>query len=80
MDDLTLQIGFVHRVRVDDAYVSHARRGEVQEAGTAESAGPYHEHARILEGSLAGHADVAQHEVPRVSRYFRVVQALRRCM
>src|SRR6201996_6448850 len=67
VDDLPLQVRLVHHVEVDDAERADAGRGQVQQRGRAETAGPDHQHLGVLQPLLPGHAHVGDDEVPRVA-------------
>ena len=74
VDDLTLQVGQRHRVVVDDAQSADAGRGEIQQDRRAEAAGADDQHPRGLEPGLARAADLAQHDMARITLEFRGIQ------
>ncbi len=73
MDHLPLQVGEGHVIVVDDADHAHAGRRKIEQHRRAEPAGADHQHPRALERRLAGAADLAQHDVPRIP--FKLVGA-----
>src|SRR5205807_1612916 len=66
VDDLPLQVRERHFVFVDDAERTDAGSRKVQERRRAEAAGTHNENARALERGLAGTADFAQYDMPRI--------------
>jgi hypothetical protein len=66
VDDLALQVRLVHDVEVDDAERADPGRGQVQQRGAAEAAGPDHQDLRVLQPLLPGHPDVRDDQVTAV--------------
>ncbi len=69
-DHLPLQVRQRHFVVVDHPERADARGGEVQKHRRAEPAGADHQNARGLELGLARAADLAQHDVARITFQF----------
>ena len=67
---LALQVGQRHGVVVDDADVAYAGRRQIQQHRRAEAAGAHHQHARGFQLRLAGTADLAQHDMARITFEF----------
>ena len=70
VDDLALQIGQRDHVVIDDAQRADTGRRQIHQRGRAEAAGADDEHGRFLQRSLAGTADLAQHDVAGVAFEF----------
>ena len=70
MDDLALQVRQRDRVVVDHAERADAGRRQVHQQRGAEPARPDHQHARPFQRGLARPADLAQHDVARISFQF----------
>ncbi len=66
MDDLTLQVGLVHRVELGDAERPHPGGGQVHQGRRAQPAGTDGQHLRVLQPLLAGHRDVRNDQMPGV--------------
>ena len=77
MDDLPLQIGQRDHVIVDHAERADARRRQIHQHRRAEPARADDQHTRALERRLAGSADLAQHDVARIT--FQFVRGESRC-
>src|SRR5918999_3840382 len=69
MDDLALQVGLVDSVELDDAQGADSGRGEIEQGGTAQTAGANDQHPGVLQPLLSLHADVGNDEVPAVAAY-----------
>ena len=67
MDDLALQIGQRHDVVIDHAERPDTGGGKIHQRGRAEAAGADHQHGGLLQRSLTGAADLAQHDVAGVA-------------
>ena len=67
VDHLSLQVGLVDDVEVDDPECAHSGCREVHERRRAEPAGADDEHAGVLQPLLAGHADIRDDQVPRIA-------------
>jgi hypothetical protein len=68
MCDLALQVGEVHRIRIDEREAADARAGEEQGDGRAEPAGTDHERARGAQALLAFDAYLVEEDVARVAQ------------
>jgi hypothetical protein len=66
VQDLTLQVGLIDDVEIDDADRTDAGRAQVQTEWRAEAAGAHHEHARRAQLALSFEADLRHDEVPAV--------------
>ena len=69
-NDLPLQIRQRHMIVIDDANRADAGGGEIMQYRRAKPAGADDQHARGFELLLAGAADLAQHDVARVTFQF----------
>ncbi len=67
---LTLQIGQLDRVVVDEPDRADARRRQIQRQRAAEPAGADHQHAGRAQPRLSDAADLGQQDVPRVALDF----------
>ena len=74
MDHLPLQIRQRHDVVVDHAQRADARRGEVKQRRCAKAAGANHQRAGAAKRGLSRPADLAQHDVARVTFQLRLAQ------
>jgi hypothetical protein len=74
MDDLSLQIGFVNGIPIDNANMSHTGGGQVQERWRTQSASANHEHRCLLQGLLALDANVRQDQMSGVAADFVIRQ------
>ncbi len=78
MQHLTLQIGFLHFVVVDQGQRADAGRGQIQRRRRTEPAGADQRDARLAEFDLPGGADFRQQQVARVAVGRIGVEARRR--
>ena len=69
MNDLALQIRFVHGVELDDAQGSDAGGGQVEQRRAAQTAGTDHQHTGVLQPFLTVHPDVGNDQVTAVTPY-----------
>ena len=69
-DDLPLQVRQRHDVIVDNAQRADAGGGKIEQHRRTETAGADHQHARRLQLRLSGAADLAQHDVARITFQF----------
>ena len=76
VDDLTLQVGLVDGVELDDAESADAGGGEVHQRRRAEPARADAQHAGVLESLLPGHADVGDDQVAAVAAHLVDGQSL----
>src|SRR5205814_1113988 len=67
VDDLALKVGVIDDVKVHEAEGTHARSGEIERQGRAESTGADAKNLRSLELELALHADFGHDQVARVA-------------
>ena len=67
MQDLTLEVGGVDHVHVDDAEGAHPGGGQVQGGGRAETSGPEQQDLRVEQLQLARLPDLGQEEVALVA-------------
>ena len=67
VQDLSLEIGDVDHVEVDESERAHAGSGEIERRRRAQAAGADQQDARRLEAALAVEADLRKEEVPRVA-------------
>jgi len=67
VDDLALQVRLVHHVEVDNAQRADPGRGQVQQRGRAEAAGPDAQDLGVLQPLLPGHAHVGDDQVTGVT-------------
>jgi hypothetical protein len=74
VDDLTLQIGLVHNVEIDDADGADAGRGQVEQSRRAEPAGTDDQDPCVLEPLLPVNAQVGNYQVTAVPRDFIATQ------
>ncbi len=65
--NLSLQIGVIDDVKIDDAQPPHACRGQIKAQRRAESAGANHEHLGLGELELPLHAHFGHDQVPAVT-------------
>ena len=70
MDDLALQVRQRDGVVVDHAERADPGGSEVKQCRAAEPPGPDHQHTSRFQGRLAGAADLADHDVARVTLQF----------
>ena len=70
VNDLPLQVGERHHVVVDHAERPDARGRQIHQHRRAEPARPDRQHARALQRGLARPADLAQHDMARVTLQF----------
>ena len=64
VDALPLQVADVHGVEVDDAQPADPGGAEEVDGGSAQAAGPHHEHPAVADLALARLADLRQDEMP----------------
>ena len=69
MDDLTLEVGEVHHIGINDADASDACSSEIERDGRTQSAGPHNEYAGIHNLFLALHADIRQQDMSGIALY-----------
>src|SRR6202012_700725 len=74
VNDLPVQIAFVHYVEIDQAERADTRCRKIIQKRRAESAAAYTENFRCLELLLAFKSDFGQDQVPRVTGNFRVFE------
>jgi hypothetical protein len=67
MDDLTLQVGLVDHIEVDDSQRPHAAAARYSKAGEPSPARTDTQHAGVLEPPLSGLADIGNDQVPGVA-------------
>ena len=67
MRHLTLQVGQLDDVVIDQAERADAGGGEIQRQRTAKPAGADHQHTRLAQTRLAGAADLGEQDVARVA-------------
>ena len=82
VDDLALQVGLVDLVELGDAEGADAGRGQVEQGGAAEAAGPDHQDLGVLQPLLPRHPDVGDDQVPAVAAYLvdgELVSGLDQC-
>ena len=69
VDDLSLQVGLVDLVELDDAEGADTGSGQVEQRRAAEPACPDHQDAGVLQPLLAVHPDVGDDQVAAVATY-----------
>ena len=67
VEDLALEVGEFHHIKINDAEFAHAGQGQVHGRGGAEPAGADDEGAGGHHPALAGAADVLHDDVPAVA-------------
>src|SRR6478736_5043845 len=67
MDDLPREVVEAYPVVVDNADLTHASRGEIDEQRRAEAARADHEHLGVLQALLSLAADLLQHQLALVA-------------
>src|SRR5208282_5091667 len=74
VQNLALEVGIIHGIEIDDAYLADAGGGEVHGDWRAEAAGADAQDAGALDFLLACQTDFRQNQVPRVTADFVIVQ------
>ena len=74
MEHLTLQVGDLHHVIIDDADRADPGRRQIQQCGAAESAGTHHQHPGIQQPSLTVDSDLGDDEVTRITGHLVSIQ------
>jgi hypothetical protein len=72
--NLTLQVGQLDHVIIDDPQRANARRGQIQQQGTTEATGADHQHPGIAQAALPDTADLLQQDVAGVAADFGFVE------
>ena len=75
MDDLTLQVGVVHNIEINDAKRTDTCRAKIQRQRRAQTASADAQYLRSLKLELPFHADFGHDQVARIAQDFVVVQS-----
>ena len=71
VNDLALEVGFVHPVKIHNAQATHPRGGQVSEERRAQPAGTDGQHPGGLELALPLHRNLGHDQVPGITAHFR---------
>ena len=70
VNDLTLEVGLVHHVELDNAERAHTRGCEVHQRRAAEPARAHAQDTRVLQPLLSRHADIGDDQVAAIPAHF----------
>ena len=68
MDDLTLQVGHVDDIEINNPDAADARGREVEAQRRAQTASAYHQYTGLFEFDLALHADFRHDQVTAITK------------
>ena len=69
MDDLTLEVGKVHHIGINDTDASDAGGSEIEQDGCPQSASPHHKYTGIHSLFLTLHANIRQQDMSGIALY-----------
>ena len=78
MDDLTLQIGQLDQIVIDDAERADPGRRQIEQQRCPQPAGADHQHARRQQPRLARLADLVEDQVAGIAVELRVGKVVQR--
>ena len=67
VQNLALEVGHIHRVKIDDADCAHARKGQIDGYGRAKPARADDQHLGVEHLALSGAANLRHNDVPAVA-------------